>query len=146
MDIKMIKRIIAAALCVLTLCIPSWTTAEQKIVIVANESVATDGIDKSDIKRIYFGKLKKWSNGDKIKPAQLRKGDASMQFASNYLNKSYKKYQMFWRRAVVAGVGAPPSYFNSPQELIDYVKSTPGAIGYVPAETDVSGVVALDIP
>lgn len=42
-------------------------------------------------------------------------------------------YQLdrIWNKLTYSGLGVAPITVNSPQELLDAVKKTPGAIGYV---------------
>jgi hypothetical protein len=46
---------------------------------------------------------------------------------------------------VFTGKGIPPKSFDTEAELVDFVKTTPGAVGYVSPRTDVTGVKILAV-
>lgn len=118
---------------------------EKGIVIVANPSVLVSEISRGDIRRIYFGKMKKWPNGMRIKAAQIKNGVLPEIFSSELMRKRLKKYKLYWKRVIAAGTGIPPRSFGSQEEMLEYIKSTEGAIGYIGALSDTTGVVILKV-
>ena len=51
--------------------------------------------------------------------------------------------QKFWLSLVFQGRATPPNFFDSDQELIQFVQRTPGAIGVISASTPVPNSVLL---
>ena len=43
------------------------------------------------------------------------------------------------------GAGTPPTPFNTEAELVEYVKKTKGAIGYIDSGTSHSGVKVIEV-
>ena len=52
-------------------------------------------------------------------------------FLQAYLNQDEDKYTAYWTVRRYSGMGAPPRELPSSAEIINFVKSTPGAIGYI---------------
>jgi ABC-type phosphate transport system substrate-binding protein len=51
----------------------------------------------------------------------------------------------FWQKRVFAGRDTPPIEKASDDEVVAYVKATPGAIGYVAPGTALTGVKVLEL-
>ncbi|MBV1882601.1 MAG: hypothetical protein KUG82_13265 [Pseudomonadales bacterium] len=120
--------------------------AEGKgIMIIANPSVSEVVVSARDMRLIYFGKMKKWQNGTRVKPAQIKSGALPEIFSLEYMKKPYRKYKLYWRRVIAAGTGIPPRSFASQKLMLEYVRNTKGAIGYVDNLTDKNGIVVLQV-
>jgi hypothetical protein len=57
-----------------------------------------------------------------------------MSFSADVLRQPLVEVQMYWQRQIASG-HVPPPVKTSDEEIVSYVASTPGAIGYVSAET-----------
>jgi hypothetical protein len=55
-------------------------------------------------------------------------------FLALFMNQDEEKYTGYWTVRRYIGKGTPPNELNSTAEIIDYVKSTEGAIGYIDAK------------
>ena len=49
----------------------------------------------------------------------------------NYLKETPDQFRTAWRKAVFTGQGAMPRAFESEAALLQFVASTPGALGYL---------------
>lgn len=120
--------------------------AEGKgIIIVASPSISYSQISASDLRRVYLGKMKKWPNGMRIKVAQIKQGVLAESFSEQVMKKPLKKYKLYWKRVVAAGTGIPPRSFKTQHEILEYVRNTEGAMGYVSSSGDTEGLVILDL-
>lgn len=115
------------------------------VVIIGNSAIQESAISKSDVKRIFLGKMKKWTNGEKIKPAVLKKGKTHQAFIETFVEKTLSTFATYWKRALFEGTGIPPKSFTSEENIIRYVSNTPGAIGYVSTETELGDVKIFSI-
>lgn len=91
------------------------------------------GMDKLDavtVQRIFTGKLIKVGGIDvtavNVKPSPLRD-----LFLQTFLNQNEQKYTSYWTARNFIGKGAPPKELPSATEVVKFVQSTPGAIGYI---------------
>ncbi len=101
------------------------------VAVVANKSITTDSISKKEAKKIFLGKTKSLG-GTSLTLADLPKGDKSRdEFYKNVVKKNGKKLKAYWAKIVFSGKGSPPKSLKSDEEMINWVSSTPGGIGYV---------------
>lgn len=119
----MIKKILTLILFVLI----STSTSNQ--VIIANTSEKEISEDK--MKQIYLGKISRWENGNKIILVTLEQGTTHENFMENCLNKKSRSFTLYWKQRMFTGRGVMPRIFKTEKEVIDYVKGTEGAIGYI---------------
>lgn len=101
------------------------------VAVVANKGITTDAISKKEAKKIFLGKTKSLG-GTSLMLADLPKGDKSRdEFYTNVVKKNGKKLKAYWAKIVFSGKGSPPKSLKSDEEMINWVASTPGGMGYV---------------
>ncbi len=136
------KKIIAATLMLtLWLCAPAFS---EPIVIVNND-VPAGSLKADSLKKIYLGKQTKWENGDTLTPVTLNEGAVHESFLKGYVKKSRSQYSTYWKQMVFTGKGAPPKSVSSETEVVDFVSSTPGGIGYINSATPHDAVKVIPV-
>lgn len=115
-------------LCVIFL-FTNFAYAEVAIIVhPSNES----SFDESVISRIYTGKEKSFSNGNKIIPiSQESSSAATEQFNSKLLNKTSSQLKAYWSKLIFTGKGTPPKELENDSEVIKMVAANPDTIGFV---------------
>ena len=107
--------------------------AGENGVIIVNKKVTKEAITKSEIQKIYLGKVALWNNDLKIRACIMtEKTEVGKKFFGTVLNMSAKKYKKHWIRQVFSGYGASPNVFGTAEEVIDYVSKNEGGIGFIP--------------
>ena len=115
------------------------------VVIIANKGVGVESISAKEAKKIWLAKTKSIA-GTSVKLADLPKGNASRDhFYSTIVKKSEKKLKAYWAKIVFAGKGTPPKILASDAEVVSWVASTPGALGYVDSAAADDSVKVLKI-
>ncbi len=105
------------------------------VLIVTNKGVGKSELKKDEIRKIFTGKMFKWSDSLKINVVILRRdSEVHKEFVQTYTGKSPSQFERWWRNMVFTGKGSMPKIFNSEKELLDYIIKTNGAIGYVSTE------------
>lgn len=113
----------------------------QSFKVIVNVVNTTTSFSSKELSDIFLKKHLKWQNSESIVPVDLSSKSAIREDFSNAVHgKSVSAIKSYWQQFVFAGKGTPPIEKNSDQEVIEYVKKNPGAIGYVSAGSDVSGV------
>ena len=113
---------------------PSPALADVYVIINSTLTVAAD-----DIKLIYTGD-KELVGATKIKP--LDNHAAASEFLSKVLQLNAGRYKSLWTMKSYRDGLTPPAVKATDDEVIAYVQSTPGAIGYVMSAPP-AGVVVL---
>lgn len=118
----------------------------QSYTVIVNKSNSVSSLSKKDASALFLKKSKKWDNGQKVVVID-QKGNSEVRktFSTEVHKKSVNAIKSYWQQAVFSGRGTPPVEKSSDVEVIAFVKSNPGAIGYVTSSANVSEVKALTI-
>ncbi len=109
---------------------------EQKAeaVIIGNKNIPKSSLSKTDIQNIFLGKKTKLDN-TKITFVILKSGDVHKSFLKEYLSRTPAQYKKYWKKIVFTGKGKAPKTCKTEEDLIEYVKNTKKAIGYIGSGT-----------
>lgn len=100
-----------------------------EIVVIGNSNVPK--MDATTIQKIYTGKFISVA-GISVTPVGVKPGSvARNRFLQDFLNQDEEKYTAYWTVRRYIGKGTPPAELTNAAEVISYVQSTPGAIGYI---------------
>jgi len=118
-------------LLLLALVVCCSTARAQDIVLVANKSVQVSALNDADLRAIFTGEKTRFADGSRALPVTLKGGAAHEVFLRKHLGETPDEFRAQWRKAVFTGQGAMPKTFDSEAAVIQYVATTPGALGYV---------------
>jgi len=106
-------------------------TSYADIDVIVHPSNASN-IDAKAIKKIFTGKAKSFSSGDKAVPiTQADSSAVTGEFNSKVIKKSSSQLKAYWSKLVFTGKGTPPKSVANDQEVIDLVAKNPNMIGFV---------------
>ena len=117
----------------------------DETMIIANKSVPVDILDYDTLSNIYRAEETKWRNGDNIVVVMQKAGPIHEQFAQNMVGLSPVKLRNIWKQIIFTGLGNPPRIFKNEKDLVDFVRDTRGAIGYISASTSHEAVKVIRI-
>lgn len=102
----------------------------------------------SDLLRSIFGmRATVWPNGQRIQVFVLPdKHPMHRRFSKSVLGLFPYQLRQAWDRAVFSGTGEAPVQVADVQEMLERLKTTAGAIGYLPLELDPKGVSYVQQP
>jgi ABC-type phosphate transport system substrate-binding protein len=132
----------------MTLPDPVW--AEERIAVIVSPSV-TDSIDRKELARIYQRQQRFWNNGAAIRPVNLSvEHPLRPKFSQLVLGATPEDLVAYWNEQYFHGI-APPYVLTSEAAIVQFVATTPGAIGYVDAAAITGNVrvllyLSLDAP
>jgi TonB family protein len=135
------KSILAAA--ALTIVVPAMALAAD-VKVIANSSVTASTISVRDLKSVFLGE-KSSLDGSHVVPVFEKGGSAHEAFLKEFLGRSDDDLQRYYQTLVFSGRGSMPKAVGSDAEVVAYVATTRGAIGYVSAETSAEGVKTLTV-
>ncbi len=113
------------------------------VVMIVNNGAGVEKLDKQTAQNIFLGKKAKWDSGEKIVPAVLAEGQAHEAFLKDVVKKTPSQFKTFWKKAVFTGTGSAPKSFKTGEEVVKFVASTKGAVGYVAASVPCEGVKTI---
>lgn len=131
--------------CLLLLAVSGYSQ-ENKIKIIVNENNTITSLSSDQVSRLFLKKTTKWDNGIKVSPVDLSaNSDIRELFTKNIHGKSISAINAYWQKKIFTGKGVPPIEQQSEKDVINFVRSNPGAIGYVSASTNTGDVKVLKI-
>jgi ABC-type phosphate transport system substrate-binding protein len=107
--------------------------AAQEGFVIGHQAISQDNLSPNDVEQIFLGRKTRWSDNQDIHFVVMKGGDVHEKFVKSYLSKTPSQFQAFWKMRIFTGQGRAPLSFDKPEDILDYVSSTPGAIGYIPA-------------
>ncbi len=113
---------------------PAVSAAEAFRMIV-NPQVKGSQIPRGVLKSIFLKQALKWGDGRPVVPVDQSVQSAVRRlFSGDVLGQGIVEVQVYWQRKISAGL-VPPPVKTSDEEVMAFVASTPGAIGYVSMST-----------
>lgn len=109
-------------------------TATEELVVVAHPD--TPALKEETLQKIYLGKVVE-VNGHPIVPVNLKKGNVlRTAFMQQVMAQDDDKFVAYWTVRRYIGKGSPPREFATVREQLEFVRATPGAVGYLDGSTD----------
>jgi hypothetical protein len=108
--------------------------------VIANPSVKSAAVSVDELKNVFLGNTSSLADGSKVEPVLAESGPAHDEFLKDVVGKSAPALKNHLKTLVFTGKGSMPKSFASEADIVKYVAKTPGAIGYVSAAADASGV------
>ena len=116
----------------------------QEFQVVVNAASGTAEISAGDLSKIFQKKAGNLPSGESAKPVDQDKDAAVREVFSQAVHgRSVGQIESFWQQQIFSGKNVPPEKKNSDAEVLDFVRSNPGAIGYVSASASVGAGVKV---
>ncbi len=126
--------------------ITAGTCFSQDYKVIVNSKNTINSINKKELSQIFYKKKKKWADGQPIIPIDLTaSSNVRAEFTKNIHGKSVAAIRNYWQQAAFTGAGIAPVEKASDAQVIEYVKSHTGAIGYISNSSATSEVKILSI-
>ena len=103
----------------------------QKLLVIASPLIPESTISVKELSDIYIMKKQYWSNGIRIIPVNREVTSAAREkFSKAVFNLSPQQMADYWNRLRFQGK-LPPTVQPTDEGVLNFVRSIPGAIGYV---------------
>jgi ABC-type phosphate transport system substrate-binding protein len=112
--------------------------------VIANPGVSVSELSTTDVKDIFLGS-KTAVGGAAVEPVLRTGGTTHDEFLQAYIGKSDMALRNHFKTLVFTGKGTQPKSFATDAEVLKYVMSTKGAIGYVSASADTGGAKKIQV-
>jgi len=140
------RKILTLAVCLAAL-LGAKPAQAQTYRVVVNASNPTSALTKDDLARVYLKKQTSWKGGGSVAVVdQSPKAPVRAQFSMQVLGRDVPTMKNYWQQSLFSGRGVPPIEQPSDQQVLSFVASNQGAIGYVSADAPLpAGVKAIEI-
>ncbi len=100
--------------------------------VVVNPSNQVSEISTAELSRLFLKKTTRWDRGSKVLPVdQLPRSSVRIDFSQAIHRKGVDAVKSYWQTQLFSGIATPPLELASDAEVLSYVRSNAGAIGYV---------------
>lgn len=107
-------------------------TRVEPIMLVVHVSRGTPALSPTDLKNIYLGRKKLWSDGTAIQPyMRPPRAAAGFTFHRDVLKMTPARFRHHWQGLQLSGQGSQPRTFTLATDVLQAVAASPGAIGYL---------------
>lgn len=135
---RQLLRMVIATLAVLVFASPATAQGAPDFKVIVHESNPVTSMTSGEVSNLFLKKVTRWSDGQPVLPVDLAaQSRIRGSFSEIIHRKSTTAVKAYWNRQIFSGRGVPPPERRNDREIIDYVASTPGAIGYVSASANV---------
>lgn len=129
-------KIIIILFAVIFLCATTLGFAKNYAVIVHPDN-STPTLTAKDLKMIFLGEKTTWPDGQALKAAALKNGEVHKEFLRDFVKLSPLKFAIHWKQKIFTGnaTGSYINFFKSEDQVKEYIKANPTAIGYISVDS-----------
>ena len=141
------RNIITTITTALALSAASAITAQaQEVKVIVNAANSISELPAGEITGLFLKRTQKFPGGGAAVPVDQAKNSAvRATFSRTLLGRPASAVDSYWQQQIFAGGELPPAVKASDDDVIAFVKATPGAIGYVSAGATISGVKVVTV-
>jgi len=130
----------ALALTALIVQIPA-AGADQTFKVIVHPDVEGGQIPRDVLSSIFLRDALRWGNGNPVQPVdQSMRAPVRAAFTEQVLSRPFHSMGLVWAQKIKKGI-TPPPVKSTDADVIAYVASTKGAIGYVSVGAEVPATV-----
>ena len=118
--------------------------AAEGFVVIVNSANPASALRAGEVSALFLKRAEQWPDGTKVSAVDLDEGEPAREsFSKQILEKSTAAVKAYWQKMIFSGRSVPPPEKASPEEVVSFVESHPGGIGYVPAGTPLGAGVKI---
>jgi ABC-type phosphate transport system substrate-binding protein len=114
---------------------PSYS--QQDFVLIVNAANPVSSVTREELGKIFLKKTAKWGDGARAEPVDLGAGSpVRARFSQSVHGKETSAVKAYWQKMIFSGREIPPPELGSAAEVVSFVGSKRGGVGYVPEGTE----------
>ena len=126
------------------LCGTPEALAEDPVAVVVDRDNPRTDISVSELKEIFQGKRREWSDGARVIALDLEPGPVREGFNRNVMGMDQASVDQYWVEQKVRGAGSPPKVVSA-TTAVKLVPRLRGGIAYVPLSAVDASVKVLTV-
>ena len=108
--------------------------------VVVHAASGVTELSRAQLSRYFLKKATQWPDGSPVLPVEPLDPGLRDAFARQVHQRSSAAIAAYWNALIFSGRELPPLEKSADADVLAYVRATPGAIGYVAAGADTTGV------
>lgn len=106
--------------------------ALAELVVVVNARCGVAAMTRNEVVNLFFGRYRQFFNGLEAQPVDLPDSHPDRaRFYAGLVGKELADVNAYWSRQIFSGRVQPPPTVGSSEEVLKWVASHPGGIGFV---------------
>ncbi len=103
-----------------------------ELVVVVNARCGVAAMTRNEVVNVFFGRNRQFFNGVEAQPVDMPDGHPDRaRFYRALVGKEVSEVNAYWSRQVFSGRMQPPTKVNTTEDVVKWVTSHPGGIGFV---------------
>jgi len=135
---------LAALLAAALLLAGSPALAQDYQVVVHPQNPAAE-VAREELSRLFLKRTQRWPDATPVDPVEPADEGLRARFAEVVHGKRLASLRAWWNQQIFAGREVPPLEKASDAEVVAFVRAHRGAVGYVAAGADLTGVKVLAV-
>ena len=128
------KSRLAATLVLVALAGPRPAAAADAFKVIVNSRMTGRTVSRETLTQVYLGKAERWGDGKPVTAVDLSTtSPVRASFSQAILGMSVVSVRMYWTRTMVSD-HFPPMVRSTDEDVIAFVSSRTGSVGYVSAD------------
>ena len=119
--------------------------AAQEFQVVAHAATSVSSVSPGELSDVFLKKVTKLGGAAVAPVDQAKASPIRAAFTKRVHGRAVSAVDAFWQQQIFSGGDSPPATKPSDDEVLAFVKSTPGAIGYVSAGAATAGVKVVTV-
>ncbi len=119
--------------------------ADEAFKVVVNASNGVASMTKQQLSQLFLKKSTHWANGQVVQPVEPTDERLRAAFCKDVHGKSINAIRSYWNQLIFSGREVPPLEKSDDDAVVTFVRSTPGAIGFVSPGAGTSGVKVVAV-
>jgi hypothetical protein len=105
---------------------------QAELAVVVNARCGVAVMTRNEVVNVFFGRSRQFFNGVEAQPVDMLDTHPDRaRFYGALLGKELSEVNAYWSRQVFSGRGQPPVKVATPEEVLKWVVSHPGGIGFI---------------
>lgn len=122
----------------------SGSAETYKIVMHADRNMTA--VTRAELSDMFLGHTAAWSDGTRIVLVdQIATSQVRQDFSREVHGRSAAAIRSYWLQVMYSGRGVPPVEKKTDEEVLAYVATHPGAIGYVTSAASTGALQLLKV-
>lgn len=106
--------------------------AQAELVVVVNARLGVAAMTRNEVINIFFGRYRQFFNGAEAEPVDLVDSNPDRaRFYAALVGKDISEVNAYWSRQLFSGHMQPPTKVASQEDVLKWVASHPGGIGFI---------------
>lgn len=116
----------------------------QSFQVVVHESNPVRSLSTDRLSQLFLKKVTRWNDGREVEPVDVDDESRVREaFSEAVHGKDVASIKSYWQKMIFSGRATPPPELSADAEVLAFVRSHPGAIGYVRSGASTGNGVAV---